>query len=164
MTLLTQNDGITTMKNILFLLPFLFYSTTSIAKDAHQHGHSAHEKTNSGLHLNNGKKWPTDATLRSNMSDIHNHLKKNLPKIKTNSMSMQDYQKLGKDVQVNIGTIFKSCKLPKEADAQLHIIMVDLIDANRTFSDDSPLKAKRKAFDKTIASYKTYLKFFDATK
>ncbi len=149
------------MKTLSLLFLLVLFTQQGVAEDSHHH--EGHQKTTPALKLDNGEKWPTDKALRTNMSEIHDHVKKDIGKIKKNLMTMSEYQKLGRAIEVNIKTIFKKCKLPTKADAQLHIIMAGLLGANKTLTDGSSKIEKRKAIDEVLMNYRAYLDFFDST-
>ena len=94
------------------------------ARPAHEHAHDATEAT---LQLNAGQKWDTDAPLRAGMRDIRQAMAAALNPIHAHKMSAQAYGKLAKQVQASVGKIVAHCKLPPAADAQLHIVIADLL-------------------------------------
>ena len=94
------------------------------ARDAHDHGHGKPATT---LQLNAGQKWETDAALRSAMADIRQSMASSLPAIHENRMSTKAYDSLAKKVQGSVGAIVANCKLPPAADAQLHLVIADLL-------------------------------------
>lgn len=94
------------------------------ARNAHDHGHDAATVT---LQLNAGQKWATDAPLRAGMGEIRQAMAVSLPAIHANKMSAKSYAGLAKKVQDAVGQIVANCKLPPAADAQLHIVIADLL-------------------------------------
>ena len=94
------------------------------ASPAHDHGHGATEHT---LQLNEGKKWETDAPLRAGMLEIRKSMAASLHAIHENKMSTRSYDRLAKQVHASVGQIVATCKLPPAADAQLHIVIADLL-------------------------------------
>lgn len=140
------------------LLAIYIFSLGALASDpTHEH----HVMKSINLKLNNGKKWSTDKPLRANMSAIHDHIKLNAPKIKNNNFTSDEYKKLGQEIDGNIQSIFKSCKLAPDADAQLHIIMAKMMSANSTLKGEAKYSKKHDAVHSILAAYKSYLKYFD---
>ena len=93
------------------------------ATDAHDHGKSSPHK----LELNAGKKWGTDDALRQAMSTIHPSVSQILPKAHSGKAKAADYEAFSKDVTAQVAYIVENCKLDPQADAQLHIIVADIM-------------------------------------
>ena len=94
------------------------------AGDAHEHGHGAQEAK---LVLNHGKKWQTDEPLRQGMGNIRAALAKDVKAIHANKATPQQYQALAKRVEGEVAGIVRNCKLEPEADAQLHLVIAELM-------------------------------------
>jgi hypothetical protein len=105
--------------------------TASAQEHDHQHGQhdagaASTEKSPTELKLNRGKKWPTDQALRQNMTAIQKLMNDSMAKIHEGQFVDGDYLKMADKVDGNIKDIFKNCKLPTEADAQLHLILAEM--------------------------------------
>lgn len=98
---------------LALVLSLAFGGTALAAEDAHSHGQAAGEAK---LVLDHGKKWQTDAPLRQGMENIRAALAK----------GMKD-QALAKKVEAEVAGIVQNCKLPPEADEQLHIVIGELV-------------------------------------
>lgn len=94
------------------------------AAHEHQHEHGASPAT---LQLNAGKKWETDAALRQAMGEIRQALAGALHEIHENRLPAKGYGKLAHIVEHEVGNIVANCKLTAEADAQLHVVVADLL-------------------------------------
>ncbi|MBF0439073.1 MAG: hypothetical protein HQL93_08120 [Magnetococcales bacterium] len=106
----------------------LLTAPTSFAWSAvDQHEHNGPTRTESGLTLNNGKPWQTDAPLRKGMEGIQRDIKESLPRIHAGTFTAKQYVALAKKMHNHINYIFKNCKLPKEADAQLHLVLAEVV-------------------------------------
>lgn len=92
------------------------------ANEAHEHG--AHEAK---LVLDHGRKWQTDEPLRQGMSNIRGAVAKDVKAIHANKATLQQYEALAKKVNAEVAGIVQNCKLPPEADAQLHIVVAELM-------------------------------------
>lgn len=145
----------------LFIITFigLTLSNSLLSSDGHQH----HDQKSKSLELvlNNGKKWNSDAPLRRGMNKIHKLVKENLVKIENEKMEDQDFSNLANKVQANLDSIFKNCKLEPEADAQLHIILSQIMKAKMNLSKNNSPKKKAKAVHQIISAYESYLKYFE---
>ena len=156
--------GISIVLGGLFLaLGTLVSAKEKPKKDAHHHDHGSHGGAeNPALHLNKGKKWPTDKPLRTNMENIHGHLKRRIKRIKAKTLNKDEYARMGSEIERSIDNIFKNCKLEPAADAQLHIILSGMIKGKDTLQDKSSDSSKRqKAAMSILDGYKSYLKYFD---
>lgn len=125
------------------------------ARDAHDHGHGAASVT---LQLNAGKKWETDVALRKAMGEIRQSIASSLHAIHKHKFSAQAYGGLAKKVEGAVGEIVANCKLPPEADAQLHIVVAELL------AGAEQMAGKTKRMDgavKVIGALDNYGKYFD---
>jgi hypothetical protein len=125
------------------------------AKDVHDHGHEQHGAT---LQLNAGKKWETDAALRKAMGEIRQSIAGSLHAIHENKLSPNGYAGLAKQVESAVGEIVANCKLPPAADAQLHIVVADLL------AGAERMAGKAQRMDgavKVIGALDNYGKYFD---
>ena len=93
------------------------------AADVHQHAAGDAPK----LSLDHGKKWATDAPLRKYMGEIRTALAAKAPGIHKGTMTADDYKALGSLVEARVAAIVAECKLPPAADANLHLIVADLL-------------------------------------
>lgn len=108
----------------LLLAAALAVPLTSMAASAHDSHGSAETHQ---LQLNAGKKWDTDAPLRQAMTAVHASVTKILPAAHAGKATAADYDAFGNAVGQQVAYMVENCKLPPEADAQLHIIVVDLV-------------------------------------
>lgn len=123
------------------------------ANDAHDHGAAS-----ATLQFNAGKKWETDAPLRKAMGEIRQSMASSLHAIHENKLSTQAYGGLAKKVEGAVGDIVANCKLPPAADAQLHIVVADLL------AGAEQMAGKAKRMDgavKVIGALDNYGKYFD---
>ncbi len=92
----------------------------------HHHAHGDPQQAAQGLSLKGGKKWPTDATLRTGMTTIRNELQPAMKPIHENTYSAAQYKALAGKIEAHIGTIVAKCKLEPDADTQLHTVLSQL--------------------------------------
>lgn len=98
-------------------------SSAVLAADPHQH--AAGEPTK--LVLDHGRKWPTDAPLRKGMIEIRDALAVKHDAIRKKTLAPADYKALGAAVEAQVATIVATCKLEPAADANLHLIVAELL-------------------------------------
>lgn len=94
------------------------------AAGAHDHGGNTETHQ---LQLNAGKKWGTDAPLRQAMASIHGSVTQILPAAHSGKAKPADYDAFGNAINQQVAYMVENCKLPPAADAQLHIIVADLM-------------------------------------
>jgi hypothetical protein len=92
---------------------------------ADPHAHSAGEPAK--LVLDHGKKWTTDEPLRKNMGEIRAALAAKGAGIHAGTLTPDDYKALGALVEARVATIVAECKLDPAADANLHLIVAELV-------------------------------------
>lgn len=127
------------------------------ASDAHDHGKSAPHK----LELNAGKKWGTDDALRKAMSGIQTSVAQTLPAAHAGKASAADYDAFGKDVTAQVTYMVENCKLAPQADAQLHIIVADLMAGVEAAQGKHGEKKRASGVVKVAQAANAYGKHFD---
>ena len=103
----------------------LVLGAPAFAAEPHAHGDRAAAVH---LRLDNGKKWQTDDVLRRGMSEIRTVLAESLTPIHEKVFSPEQYQALAARIQAQIDYVVGNCKLPEEADQQLHLVLEQIID------------------------------------
>ena len=127
------------------------------ATDAHDHGKSSPHK----LELNAGKKWGTDDALRQAMSTIHTSVSQILPKAHSGKAKAADYEAFSKDVTAQVAYIVENCKLDPQADAQLHIIVADIMSGVEAAEGKEREKQRASGVVKIAQASNAYGKHFD---
>lgn len=112
----------------LLALPLGTMTGTALAADAaHSHGHSHGHEVHGTMELNQGQKWETDAALRQGMGALHQIVSTGLDGAHTNALTADDYKKLSGEIMTHFTYIVENCELEPEADAQLHILLGNII-------------------------------------
>lgn len=124
----------------------------------HQHEHGASAAT---LQLNAGKKWATDAALRQGMGAIRQALAGALPEIHDNRLPAQGYGKLAHTVEHEVSNIVANCKLTAEADAQLHVVVADLLAGAERMAGKAKGGKRRDGAVQVIGALDKYAAYFD---
>lgn len=130
------------------------------ASDAHDHGHGS---ASAALQLNAGKKWETDAPLRTAMGEIRQSMASSLRSIHENKMSTKAYDGLAKKIEGAVGNIVATCKLPPAADAQLHIIVGALLAGAEQMAGKVKHAKRVDGAVKVIGALDSYGRYFDDT-
>lgn len=129
------------------------------------HGHEAEAAHGHGgavtLQLNAGKKWETDAPLRSSMAQIRRAMGGSLDKIHHNKLAAAGYGTLARKVEGEVGNIVKNCKLPPDADAQLHLIVAELLAGAEQMAGKDKHAKRQDGAVKVIGALDNYATYFD---
>lgn len=122
---------------------------------AHQHEAATHR-----LQLDNGNKWQTDEPLRQAMTQIRDAVAAERTAIHDNKATAAQYQVLAAKVDDRIAYMVANCKLKPEADANLHIILADMI-AGSDLMKGADAAKRREGAVKVIAGLQAYPKYFE---
>lgn len=125
---------------------------------ATEHAHGGHGGTALELTLNNGQKWPTDEALRRGMGEIRRAMENSIERIHAGTFTSADYVALAERLQQQVDFVTANCKLPEEADAQLHIVLVEILegmDAMKAGSD------RLQGALRTVVALEAYGRHFD---
>lgn len=82
------------------------------------------------LTLDHGKKWQTDAALRKGMDGIRHDLTAKLPQIHDGKLPPAGYGELAEKMHGHIEYMVGNCKLSPEADAQLHLVLGQVVEGS----------------------------------
>lgn len=130
--------------------------TPALAADSHQH--AAGEPTT--LTLDRGKKWPTDEPLRRHMSEIRAALDARHQGIHKGTLALADYTALGALIEARVASIVADCKLDPAADAQLHLIVAELVAAADAMQGKSKTKPANGAL-RAVQAINNYGRYFN---
>ena len=101
------------------------------------HGHAGTAAAIAELTLNDGRKWPSDAALREGMTGIRATMRASLGQIHAGNFSAAGYDALADRVESQVDDVVRNCRLPPEADAQLHLIIADILDGAEMMRGDN---------------------------
>lgn len=123
----------------------------------HAHGHADAPPT---LTLDHGQRWQTDAPLRKHMTDLRASFAQDLDRIHAGTLPAADYAKLGATVESKVASIVADCKLPPAADAQLHLIVADLVEGADVMQGKAAGEPAAGAH-KVVTALNNYAQYFD---
>ena len=130
----------------------------AVAADAHQHGQSGADSHKLGL--DHGKKWATDEPLRQGMSEIRDLVDAQLEGIHKGKLKPADYAALGEKIEAQVGFVVANCKLDPEADANLHIVVGDILEGVEVMKGKEK-KSPRAGAGKVVDALNNYGNHFD---
>ena len=145
---------------VLVYTVFLALSMTPVFAAEAGHDHH-HDERPAKLQLNAGKKWKTDAPLRQSMAEIRQLFASNLEAIHANKLAPTGYHTLARNLENDVSRIVAQCKLPPAADAQLHIIVAELMSGVEMMSGHANAGTARKGAVKVIEALNRYSQYFN---
>lgn len=124
------------------------------------HDHSSRHAAEVGhLKFNNGKKWIADANLRLGMARIRDALAAEA--IHSGKMPAKQYQAFAQKVTDQVSFMVQNCKLDKEADAALHLILADLIAGADLIFASGDEHSRRQGVEKISGALEDYATCFE---
>ena len=121
---------------------------------------AAHALESHRLTLDHGRKWGTDEALRRGMDEIRAALESRRKAIRASSLGASEYQALAGNVENQVAYIVANCKLPPAADANLHVVVAELVAAAGAMKGTSTADAAQGA-RRAIGAANAYGKHFD---
>lgn len=124
------------------LLAVLTFASTVHAASQPMPAHEHSARHSLQLELNGGKKWQTDSALRRGMGAIHLQLASVTPAIHQGELPAAEAQKLAAAIETQVADIVANCKLEAKADAQLHIVIAQLLSGSEQLAGKQPEAAR----------------------
>lgn len=142
----------------------LALSAAGFAAPAHKHDSHADHAAPTTLQLNGGGKWATDEPLRKSMENIRKSVEASLHQIHENRLTPAAYGALARKVESEVGNIVSNCKLEPKADAQLHLIVADLLAGSEQMAGKIKKAKRQDGAIKIIGALGNYATYFDDPK
>lgn len=142
-------------------LPFASaYAANEVAEPPAEHAHGkAHEHAPSALALDAaGQRWATDAPLREGMLRIRAAVAATLASQGDRHLDAAAGVPLAEAVDAAVAYLFANCRLPPEADANLHLLLVRIIDAAPALRSDDRAEA---GLVRLLEALEAYPHYFD---
>lgn len=127
----------------------LFFGIGAWAAEDHSHDGG----TLAELTLDQGAKWQTDTPLRRGMDGIRDDLAAALPQIHDGKLAAEGYRRLAEKVHGHVNFMVENCKLTPEADAQLHLVLAQVMDGADTMADGHDRMAGAVAVVQALEAY-----------
>ena len=138
----------------------LLFSGVSLASgDAALHDHDHHGDMPFELQLDNGQKWAIDPPLRKAMGDISDAIREAVADIHENRLPAEDYAVLASEVNDGVAHMVANCELPPDADAQLHMVIAQLMAGSEKMANSS-VHARDGAVQ-VLGALDAYAEYFD---
>ena len=131
-----------------------------------QQGHQQHEMHGSGgavaqLQLKDGQKWQTDASLRSGMTNIRAAFDADHPAIHAGKQTDAQYDALATRIDQQVKSIVANCRLPEDADSNLHLIVADLLHGVSLMRGEDQTRSRHDGAALIHGALNAYGQYFD---
>lgn len=127
-----------------------------------QHSHApAAGAAAAQLQLDNGKRWATDVPLRRGMGEIRNQVTSAPKAVHAGKARPAEYKALAMRIEKETGRIVAECKLEPRADAQLHLVVADLLAGIESMKGAANGAAGRAGLLQVAAALDAYGRHFD---
>lgn len=126
---------------------------------ATEHSHDAaspHQLT-----LNHGRKWATDASLRTGMAHIRDLVEPQLAAAHAGKLTPEQYKALANQIETEVGAIVANCKLAPQADAMLHVVITDIGDGTDTMKGQNTKRRPALGLVKVTQAINQYGRHFE---
>ena len=139
-------------------LTLAFGAPALAANEAHDHGHAAGEAK---LMLNHGQKWQTDAPLRQGMENMRAAIAGELKTIHADRASAAQYEALAARLEGEVAYVVQNCKLDPEADAQLHLVIAEVLGGAAAMQGKEQGMARRAGAVRVVKALNEYGRYFE---
>ncbi|MEX2498094.1 MAG: hypothetical protein WD397_04365 [Wenzhouxiangellaceae bacterium] len=126
----------------------------SVIAQSSPHAHEAADELE--LKLDEGKRWSTDASLRTGMMQIREAFDQKLPGFRDGSLATEDYEALADVLDDQLRFMFENCDLPPAADAQLHRLLAFIAGATNGLREQGRRDAAMASLHRSLDAYATY--------
>jgi hypothetical protein len=133
-------------------------ATGETAKHAHEHDAGA---AVAGLKLDAGRRWATDATLRAGMASIRRAFDADHADIHAGRETDAQYDALAARIQTEVDGIVRNCRLPPAADANLHLVIADLLAGAQMLRGQGAVASRHDGAARVHGALLAYGKYFD---
>jgi hypothetical protein len=126
-----------------------------------QHRHDGAAALVTKLELQDGKRWPTDASLRTGMAAIRTAFDADHAAIHEGRETDAQYTALAARIEREVNTIVAQCELPPTADAQLHYVVGDLLQGVALLRGGDPARSRHDGARLVHGALSAYGKYFE---
>ena len=136
-------------------------ASPAIAQQQHEHEHESGTAAVASIKLDAGRKWATDASLRAGMADIRAAFDADHPAIHGGQQTDAQYEALAARIESQVNSIVANCRLPPQADANLHYLIADLSQGVGLMRGQDPARTRHEGAALVHGALRAYGEFFD---
>ncbi|SDS35825.1 hypothetical protein SAMN05216198_1769 [Halopseudomonas litoralis] len=128
--------------------------------DVHDHdSHAVHANEGHVLYLNDGQPWGTDEPLREAMGKLRGRVRASLDDIHTGNFADSAFDSLAATINGQVAYMIENCGLEGEADAQLHILITQLM-AGASAMEGATEDSRTSGAVKVVGALNNYATYF----
>lgn len=120
-----------------------------------------HHASNQAMHLNQGARWETDAPLRKAMATLKNDIRPLMQEIHEDELEAERYDRLALSVENQVTYMIENCELEGEADAQLHLVIAQLLAGASALRGEAQDQARRDGAIRIVGALNDYATYFE---
>jgi len=128
----------------------------------HEHSHDHAQAAVGQLKLDDGRKWATDAPLRTGMAAIQSAFEAEHAAIHAGTATDAQYEALAGRIEAQVNSIVANCRLPPAADANLHYVIADLAQGVSLMRGVDPARTRHDGAALVHGALRAYDEYFDA--
>jgi hypothetical protein len=113
------------------------------------------------IELDAGRRWATDASLRAGMAGIRAAFDADHPAIHDGKQTDAQYEALATRIESQVNSIVANCRLPPQADANLHYLIADLSQGVSLMRGQDPARSRHDGAALVHGALGAYGKYFD---
>ena len=132
----------------------------ALAAEPAVHSHD-HAGAPAKLSLDAGRKWASDQPLRKAMANVRNAMGESLQAIHEGKLSAAKYAELARTINGEVGYMVSNCKLEPKADAQLHLIIAQMLEGAEAMEGKLKKVKRENGAVKVIGALENYATYFD---
>lgn len=141
-------------------LVFGMVASSAMAAEHSTHAHQQGAEAGK-LALNQGQKWVTDEALRNGMGAIRGQMAAALHDIHAGKLSSAGYNALAAKVGTEVGGIVAHCKLEPQADAQIHLVIADVLAGVDAMQGKVKKTPRQRGAVQVLGALDRYATYFD---
>ena len=103
--------------------------------------------------LDHGRQWPSDAALRKGMTRLRGAMAAALPAIDADRLPAAGFATLADQAQAQVDYVTANCMLPEAADAQLHLVLAQILDGINAMKGEGDRMAGAAAIVRALNAY-----------
>lgn len=150
--------GISVLHNIFLIFIFSLFTIHASADEYAHKPNAKHELQP----LKHGEKWQTDEVLRKGMENIRNIVSAVQNDVLKESLSASEYVRIGTQIEKNIASITKNCKLSVESDKAFHtVVLADMAEGASLMRSSKNIQMQRLSALAVLQTLRNYGKYFE---
>ncbi len=148
-------------RRIVSLVLLMILVSPLIAQhDDHEH-HSMHGSGELNLQLSEVGKWASDDSLRQGMSELRKVFEPAHRAYRNNEFDTEQAVNLADAIDEQVNFMFANCRLPADADAELHKLLAAAHDAAQSLRESEDLHDGLHRLHRVLRAYPEYFQHPD---